>query len=106
MASMFSGAKSFNRDISMWKVSRVTTMEHMFYDATSFNSDISKWDVSHVFNMDWMLYRTVAFARIICGTAWARSKATKDHVFTRSSGRFCFGCDNLIAALRSTRDPS
>ena len=98
MAGMFSGATSFNSDISMWKVSRVTTMAHMFDGATSFNGDISKWDVSHVQNMDWMLHRTASFARTLCGTAWAHSKATQDHMLTRSAGRMCFGRDITMYA--------
>ncbi len=40
--------RSFNGDISMWDVSKVTTMQWTFLKAQAFNGDISKWDVSKV----------------------------------------------------------
>ena len=54
MSSMFSGADSFNGDISPWDVSSVTDMSGMFADADSFNGDISPWDVSGVTDMSGM----------------------------------------------------
>jgi surface protein len=38
----------FNGDLSMWDVSKVTTMKWTFLNAQAFNGDISKWDVSKV----------------------------------------------------------
>ena len=38
MKGMFSGATSFNADISRWNVSNVTNMEGMFNNASSFNN--------------------------------------------------------------------
>ena len=99
MTNMFHGAISFNVDISTWKVSRVVSMAYMFFGATSFNRDISKWDVFHVANMDWMFYRTKSFAQILCGTEWANSKATQEHMFTRSLGRICFGRNNTASII-------
>ena len=52
MHSMFSGATSFNADLSKWDVSRVEKMNRMFYNVPTFNSDLSKWDVSSVRFMD------------------------------------------------------
>ena len=96
MQDMFSGATSFNSDISNWDVSAVKTMEGMFSGATSFNIDISQWDVSSVTTMDNIFRGATSFARILCGAAWLESKATKDYMFTRSSGGLCFGCENPI----------
>merc|ERR1712176_1564609 len=51
MWGMFSGASSFNADVSAWNVSNVTTMHDMFYRASSFNHDIGSWNVSKVIDM-------------------------------------------------------
>ena len=61
MYRMFAGAKAFNGDLSKWDVSRVVTMDGMFSYATSFNSDISKWDVSRVLSMNTMFTGTSSF---------------------------------------------
>jgi surface protein len=46
MASMFSGARAFNANLSDWDVSNVVNMSGMFQQARAFNGDISNWDVS------------------------------------------------------------
>ena len=43
MNNMFSGAWSFNGDLSAWDVSNVTNMTSMFFDSRSFNGDFSEW---------------------------------------------------------------
>ena len=48
---------AFNRDISKWNVSKVTTMESMF-SSTPFNGVISQWNVSSVTNMSDMFSYT------------------------------------------------
>ena len=81
---MFSGARSFNGDISKWDVSSVSSMPGMFWGATSFNCDISKWDVSRVTNMDHMFWGAVSFKHNLCGPAWFYSKASKTNMFPNS----------------------
>ena len=45
MNGMFSGATSFNRDLSAWNTLAVASMEDMFNGATSFNQDLYPWCV-------------------------------------------------------------
>ena len=47
MSAMFSGAKTFNEDISQWDVSGVIDMSTMFSCVKAFNGDLSKWYVSN-----------------------------------------------------------
>merc|ERR1712048_1478461 len=86
MASMFSRASAFNQDLSKWDVSAVTDMTYMFSDASAFNQDLSKWDVSAVNNMGFMFVRASSFKRKLCGDAWVNSKADKKDMFSDSPG--------------------
>ena len=45
LGNMFSGATSFNGDITDWDMSNVTEASTMFEDAVSFNRDIGNWDM-------------------------------------------------------------
>ncbi|MEX0721467.1 MAG: BspA family leucine-rich repeat surface protein [Balneolaceae bacterium] len=74
MSSMFSGASSFNGDLSVWDVSIVTTMSSMFSGASSFNGDLSDWDVSNVTNMSSMFSRASSFNADLNG--WDVSNVT------------------------------
>ena len=61
MNSMFNAAADFNQPLSRWNVSQVTDMSRMFYGATSFNQNISGWDVSQVAYMDDMFSGATSF---------------------------------------------
>lgn len=54
MQFAFTGATSFNGDLSQWDVSKVRNMRGMFRFASSFNVDIGQWNVSAVENMQRM----------------------------------------------------
>ena len=57
MDHMFYNCKSFNQDISCWKVSNVKYMGDMFSKCEKFNQDISSWDVSNVKNKSGIFFK-------------------------------------------------
>ena len=74
MTRMFSGAESFNGDLSNWNVSQVTDMSSMFAGADAFNGDISSWSVSQVTDMSSMFAGADAFDGDI--SSWSVSQVT------------------------------
>jgi surface protein len=60
MKTMFPHS-SFNQEISSWDVSNVIDMRYMFTEATSFSQDIGVWDVSNVTQMEYMFKDAVSF---------------------------------------------
>jgi surface protein len=61
LASAFSGATSFNGDITQWNVSGITNMGRLFQGATIFNQNIENWNVSNVQSMSRMFESARAF---------------------------------------------
>jgi surface protein len=74
MSAMFQNATSFNKDISTWDTSKVTTMMAMFYGATTFNQPIGSWNTSSVTTMMWMLLGATSFNQPI--GSWNTSSVT------------------------------
>jgi surface protein len=66
MGSMFSGAYAFDQDITLWSVSAVTDMNNMFAGADVFNQNLSPWDVTNVVSMNSMFENAQASAAIFC----------------------------------------
>jgi surface protein len=61
MSYMFSGASSFNGDVSGWDTGLVTDMSYMFNGASSFNGDVSGWDTGLVTDMSYMFNGASSF---------------------------------------------
>ena len=74
MSDMFDGATAFDQPLDSWNVSSVTKMNSMFSGATSFNGDISDWNVSSVTKMDGMFSGASSFNGDISG--WDVSSVT------------------------------
>ena len=74
-AYMFTGASSFDGDLSDWNVSSVTYMAYMFKGASSFDGDISDWDVSSVIFMNEMFNGASSFNRPL--NSWNVSSAVR-----------------------------
>ena len=74
MSEMFSGATSFNQDISGWDISNIKNIARMFQGATSFNQDISDWDMSKVTNLIGMFSGATTFNKDI--SRWNVSSVT------------------------------
>jgi surface protein len=89
MNSMFSGASSFDGDLSGWDVSNVTDMYSMFMDASSFNGDLSGWDVSNVTSMYSMFSGASSFDGDLSG--WDVSNVTS--MYSMFSGASSFDGD-------------
>lgn len=87
MRAMFRGATRFNRDLSHWDVSQVTSFQDMFRGATSFNRDLGDWPVSPlVTSIGGMFNGATSFSQDLC--AWGlrfSDGVTVDGAFARTS---------------------
>ena len=86
MTRMFSGAESFNGDLSNWNVSQVTDMSSMFASADAFDGDISSWSVSQVTDMSSMFASAGAFDGDI--SSWSVSQVTDMSSMFAGAGAF------------------
>ncbi|MCB9295772.1 MAG: BspA family leucine-rich repeat surface protein [Lewinellaceae bacterium] len=71
MSYMFSGASSFNSDISHWDVGYI--LFHTFENCTSFNQDLSSWDVGHITRFDYAFAGATSFNQDL--SSWDVSRA-------------------------------
>ena len=78
MSAVFSGASSFNGNISSWDTGSVTTISSMFQGAHTFNQDISKWNTAAVTNMGNMFHYAISFNNGGAALNWANTAAVKD----------------------------
>jgi len=66
---LYSGATSFNQDISSWDTSNVVRTDRMFNQAFSFNQDIGKWKFPLLteVNARYMFFNTSVFNQDLSG---------------------------------------
>ena len=86
MTRMFSGAESFDGDLSNWNVSQVTDMSSMFSSADAFDGDLSNWNVSQVTDMSSMFSSAGAFDGDI--SSWSVSQVTDMSSMFAGAGAF------------------
>jgi surface protein len=86
---MFANASNFNRDISSWNISKVTTTTNMFNNADAFNQPLANWErvgstTGNITNMQGMFQNTTAFNQNIGN--WNVSKVTVFESMFQASG--------------------
>jgi len=86
LRAMFSGAITFNSDISSWDVSNVTDMSFLFWGASSFNQPIGNWDTGSVTSMQATFNGADAFNQDISG--WNTAEVTNMQGMFRNNDSF------------------
>jgi len=91
MNSMFSHAKAFNQDISLWDVSNVKNMSNMFDSAESFKQTVSPWDVSMVKEMKSMFDGVTLSTEIYDAVLqdWSKLPLKRDVEFIAGESKYC-----------------
>lgn len=83
-ADVFSGATSFNGDISNWDMASAQRLDNLFKDAELFNGDLSKWFVQPT-SMDSTFHGASSFTGRRGLRSWDTSQVNDMHrVFTNS----------------------
>jgi hypothetical protein len=82
MSNLFVNMKQdFNRDLSAWDVSSVTTFELMFDRAKKFNQDLSSWQIKSDANLRLMFAEAEDFCQQLCGDAWVNHVGNQGSMF-------------------------
>lgn len=95
--NMFSGASSFDQDISDWDMSIATVAGGMFRGARMFNQDISGWNVSNITDMAGMFADASAFDQDLTGWNFHPNVALTN--FLDRSGMSAENYSKLLEAL-------
>ncbi|MCX6757535.1 MAG: BspA family leucine-rich repeat surface protein [Candidatus Nomurabacteria bacterium] len=93
MSGLFSGATSFDQNISGWDMRNVITTTQMFKNATSFNQDLSLWDVSSVTKMASMFEGATSFNNGGLPLEWADDTANVNNMSLMFAGTTAFDAD-------------
>jgi len=84
MMGMFSGATSFDRDISNWNTESLENASYMFKNATSFNANLTNWFTGNIKNMASMFQGATTFNQPI--DVWdVRNVENMDNMFNGAS---------------------
>jgi len=83
MNEMFAHAKSFQADLSAWKVANVIDISAMFQGCENFNADLSLWDIGKVTAMGNIFKDATAFEQDLCSWGYTihnvqQEKKTED----------------------------
>ena len=84
MESMFNNAYKFNRDLSSWDVSSVSTVFEMFYAAEAFRQNLCSWGSK--------VHRNTNVANMFTGSNCPYNATYPDLINNYPYGPFCYAC--------------